>query len=208
MTREPIDAIFLAAGLSRRMGADNKLLLPFAGQPLVRHTAARLLRAGLRRVVAVTGHDAAEVSAALDGLDIEITFNPAFDSGQMRSVSHGLRTLGEGAGAAMIALADMPYLQPADYRNLAAAFQKHGGNRIIVPHFQQERGNPIILPVADVKAVVAGDLNTGCRKLIRDHPDRVFALPVENAAFIRDIDTSAEYSQALKSNHASAPCCG
>ena len=67
---------------------------------------------------------------------------------------------------------------------------------------------PIILPAADVQAVITGALNPGCRKLIRDHPDRVFALPVRSAAFIRDIDTSAQYSQALKSNHASAPCCG
>ncbi len=208
MTSEPINAILLAAGLSRRMGADNKLLLPYAGQPLVRHTAAILLRAGLHRVVAVTGHDAKQVEAALDGLDIEITFNPAFATGQMSSVVHGLQTLGDEAGATMIALADMPYLRPDDYRGLMTAFLGCGGNRIIVPHFHEQRGNPIILPAADVQAVITGDLNTGCRQLIRDHPDRVFAFPVESAAYIRDIDTSAEYSQALKSNVSAAPCCG
>ena len=29
--------ILLAAGLSRRMGAENKLLLPVNGRPMVRH---------------------------------------------------------------------------------------------------------------------------------------------------------------------------
>jgi molybdenum cofactor cytidylyltransferase len=205
---DQITAIVLAAGLSRRMGAENKLLLPYCGQPLARHTASILLRAGFSRVVAVTGHDAPAVEAALAGLDIELCYNPDFAAGQMTSVVHGLRSLGEAPGPAMVALADMPCLQVSDYRAVAAAFRQKGGDRIIVPHYQQERGNPIILPAIDVQVAIAGDINTGCRKLIRDHPDRVFAMPVESSAFVRDIDTSADYGQAVNSSIASAPCCG
>ena len=205
---DQIAAIVLAAGLSRRMGADNKLLLPYGGQPLVRHTASTLLRAGFARVVAVTGHDAPDVEKALAGLDIELCYNPDFAGGQMTSVVHGLRSLGDAPGPAMVALADMPYLQVSDYQAVAAAFHQHGGDRIIVPHFQQQRGNPIILPTIDVQAAIAGDINTGCRKLIREHPDRVFAMPVDSSAFVRDIDTSADYGRAVNSSISPAACCG
>ncbi len=38
-----IDIVLLGAGLSRRMGERNKLLLQFKGQPLIRHVAAQLV---------------------------------------------------------------------------------------------------------------------------------------------------------------------
>ena len=66
----------------------------------------------------------------------------------------------------------------------------------------------IILPAADARAAIAGDINTGCRKLIRDHPDRVIALAVDSSAYVRDIDTSADYGQAVNASVSSAPCCG
>ena len=56
MEQTEVVAVVLAAGLSRRMGPDNKLLLPVAEQPMVRHVVQAALasrRAG--RGHAVTG---------------------------------------------------------------------------------------------------------------------------------------------------------
>ncbi|MEX3010227.1 NTP transferase domain-containing protein [Hoeflea sp. TYP-13] len=206
-----IDAVLLAAGLSRRMGDENKLLLPFGGEPLVRHTATMLMNAGFRQVVVVTGHDAREVEAALDGLDLSVSFNPHFASGQMSSVVHGLHALKERevpAKGVMIALADMPYLQTSDYCDLSRMFFSSGADFIIVPEYLDQRGNPVILPQSQIAAATSGGLNTGCRKLIGNHPERVRAVAVNNSAFVRDIDTAADYGRALKSAFPTAPCCG
>lgn len=46
-----IDVVLLAAGLSKRMGDENKLLLPFDGVPLVRHTARTILASGCRHLI-------------------------------------------------------------------------------------------------------------------------------------------------------------
>ena len=50
-----VAAILLAAGLSRRFGARNKLLAGIEGQPLIRRTAEALLGSRARPVVVVTG---------------------------------------------------------------------------------------------------------------------------------------------------------
>lgn len=60
--------ILLAAGLSRRMGAQNKLLLPIQGSPMVRHMAELYLRATSGPVTVVTGHDAPAILDALGDL--------------------------------------------------------------------------------------------------------------------------------------------
>ena len=69
--QQKLDVVLLAAGLSTRMGARNKMLLPFGGKPLIRHVAERLIEADIGRVHAVTGFDGERVAEALQGLDLE-----------------------------------------------------------------------------------------------------------------------------------------
>ncbi|MCE8548441.1 NTP transferase domain-containing protein [Ruegeria pomeroyi] len=52
-----VAAILLAAGLSRRMGARNKLLMSVAGEPMVRHLAQTYLSILTTPLTVVTGHD-------------------------------------------------------------------------------------------------------------------------------------------------------
>ncbi|WP_419908501.1 nucleotidyltransferase family protein [Hoeflea sp.] len=211
---EKLDAVLLAAGLSRRMGAQNKLLLHFHGKPLVRHTASILLNAGFRTVCVVTGHDADAVEDALKGLPAAMTRNPDYRDGQMSSVVHGLRTLLNDpraeapAEGIAIALADMPYLEAGDYRRLARIYREDGARHIIVPEFLGQRGNPVILPPGLAAIASAGDLNTGCRKLIENRPGDVRTVDVRSSAFVRDIDTADDYGRAVRSSHPAAPCCG
>lgn len=207
-----IDVVLLAAGLSRRMGDENKLLLPFEGVPLVRHTAATILASGCRTLTAVIGHDAGAVRSALDGLKIDIVFNPDYEAGQMSSVTCGLDALSGKTGppeaGVMIALADMPYLQAQDYRSLAGLFAGRASRKIIVPQFLGQRGNPVILPQRLCADAARGGLRTGCRHLIDNRPADVHAAEMNNSAFVRDIDTAADYGRAVAFQRPAAPCCG
>ena len=80
-------AILLAAGLSRRMGAQNKLLLPVHGVPLVRYVVDTDTSAIDGPVLVVLGHQAEHVAAALAGSSAERVFNPHYADGQLTSVS-------------------------------------------------------------------------------------------------------------------------
>ncbi|MCR9136535.1 MAG: nucleotidyltransferase family protein [Alphaproteobacteria bacterium] len=209
--RGKIDILLLAAGLSTRMGSANKLLLDFGGQPLVRHTASVLSQCGFESLTVVTGFDARAIGNALRGLPLSLSVNPDFESGQMGSVAHGLRTIRASHPGAprnvMICLADMPYLQKADYQALADAFFSRGGNRIAVPEYAGQRGNPIILPAHLIDEATGGGLNTGCRRLIDNRPEDVDRIRIDNSAFVRDIDTPPDYDNALRDAFPGAPCC-
>ena len=71
----PVTVLVLAAGLSRRMGEANKLLLPLGGEPMVRRVVRQAVDAGPQRVLVVLGHDAPEVEAALEGLPVALVLN-------------------------------------------------------------------------------------------------------------------------------------
>ncbi|MCY6379160.1 nucleotidyltransferase family protein [Hoeflea prorocentri] len=206
-----IDVVLLAAGLSRRMGDENKLLLPFEGVPLVRHTAQTILASGCRSLVVVTGHEADAVRSALDGLPLKTLFNPDYASGQMSTVACGLNAVlstSPQPEGVMIALADMPYLQARDYCSLAGVFADKVCRKIIVPEFLGKRGNPVILPQQLCAQAARGGIRSGCRHLIDKRPADVQAADMNNSAFITDIDTAADYGRAMSSRFPVAPCCG
>jgi len=118
----PVTGIILAAGSATRMGR-NKLLLDLDGEPLVRRAARRAIEAGLDPVLVVLGHDAERTRAALDGLACRAVLNPAWASGQSTSLSAGVAAVPAGADAAVVLLADMPFVDAGMIRAVVA---RHG----------------------------------------------------------------------------------
>lgn len=119
-------AVLLAAGLSRRMGERNKLLIEIGGEPLVRRTAKVYLAAGVD-VHAVLGFEAGQVRAVLEDLPITFVTNPHYEEGQQSSVRAGVESLPPGYDVLLVALADQAALTPADIASLLDAFAACGG---------------------------------------------------------------------------------
>jgi molybdenum cofactor cytidylyltransferase len=136
-----IAGILLAAGLSTRFGR-QKLLQPYRGELLVRKTARCFLEAGLQPVVAVVSSDAA-FGDALAGLPLTMIENAHPEDGISSSIAVGLAALPEATSAALIGVADQPYLTVEAVEQLVRAFSR---GRIVVPRFGNHLGNP---PVFD-----------------------------------------------------------
>ena len=148
-----VSAILLAAGQSRRMGAVNKLLLPFGSGTLLGNTLQNILHANPSEIIAVTGYEAPLVEAALlslesasnaskirknssDGLSpsdeffyasppLRIIHNPNFEQGMTSSIQAGVRAAHPDTQGLMVCLGDMPLLSPTTYRWVLAAFLQH-----------------------------------------------------------------------------------
>ncbi|MCG8421946.1 MAG: NTP transferase domain-containing protein, partial [Proteobacteria bacterium] len=99
-----VGAIVLAAGRSSRMGAENKLLLPVSGEPMVRHPVDAAFGAGLSPVVVVTGHEVEAVRAALAGKPVRFAHNPDFATGLSSSLGRGIAAMDDDVDAAIVLL--------------------------------------------------------------------------------------------------------
>src|SRR5262249_30978843 len=104
-----IAGVLLAAGSSTRMG-ENKLFLDFGGSTLLRRAAQTALDAGLRPLLVVVGHERERVRAELTGFDCTFVINDAHARGMHTSVSEGFSALPHGTAAAVLLLADMPFV--------------------------------------------------------------------------------------------------
>jgi molybdenum cofactor cytidylyltransferase len=181
-------AVLLAAGLSRRMGERNKLLIEIDGEPLVRRTAKTYLQAGVE-VYAVLGHEVELVREALAGLPVSCVENPEYEEGQPSSVRAGVDSLGGAYDAILIALADQPALTPGDVSDLIRAFSESGGGRIVIPYCGERRGNPAVFPAAIVAKIRAAGRYAAYRGFIDKHPELTFRYQAANDHYAIDIDT-------------------
>lgn len=190
-----VSAILLAAGESRRMGAVNKLTLEVDGEPLLRRTARVLLRAALNEIVVVLGHQAEIARDLLQDLPLRLVNNPHAADGQMSSVHCGMQALREPCDGVMICLSDQPLLETVDIDTLVWAFLEDCPRSVLVPTFEGRRGNPIVLARRHRVAILAGDRNLGCKRLIEKNPELVWPLPMENDHCVVDLDTPEDYAR-------------
>jgi len=183
-----IAGLLLAAGLSKRMGAVNKLTLKIGGVEMVRRAARNLIDCGLD-VFVVLGHERDDVAAALSGLDVTLVDNSDYREGQPSSMRAGLKAIGGDYDAVIVALADQPLLDARDLTGLLAAYEGSDETKIMIPFYGGERGNPIVLPRAIVEEIGERPVNFGCRKFIEGNPDRIAVYQAPNDHFTQDIDT-------------------
>lgn len=118
-----ICAILLAAGRSRRFGVADKLLAPVAGEPLALHAAARITEMMPGRRIAVCPDDESSLAQRLAAQGFEIVANPDEELGMSRSLACGIAEAARGAQtAALICLADMPFVTIGHLKELLARF--------------------------------------------------------------------------------------
>ena len=190
-----IGLVLLAAGRSTRFGTSNKLLADLDGEPLVRRTAKALLASRARPLTVVTGHMAAEVTAALKGLDVTIVHNPDYKDGLSASLKVGLKALPSSLDGTIVALGDMPRITGTMVDRLIAGFAPKEGRTIVVPVHGGKRGNPVLFGAelfAEIQAV-AGD--TGARHIIGQHADEVAEVDLASDAIFIDVDTPEALAQ-------------
>ena len=181
--------VILAAGLSRRMGAENKLLADVRDGPMIRKVVENVLNAGLEPPLVVIGHDAQAVSGALEGIAVRYAINPSYAQGLSSSLKSGLAALGPDVDGVLVCLGDMPRVAADDVRAIVTAFDPAQGAEIIVPTFEAKRGNPVLFARRFFPEMLEIRGDVGARHLIGAYADHVREVPREHAGVLFDIDT-------------------
>jgi len=191
-----LTVIVLAAGMSRRMGAVNKLLLSFRGRTILETTLSQIAASGAEEIIVVLGHESERVLPVLENFPVKTTFNPDFAVGMTTSIQAGVKAASEDTEGFMICLSDMPLIEAATYRSLISAFfekKKMDERAILQPVFENTPGNPVIFSAGYKKEIVALTFKEGCKPILQNNLEHVHRLAIPNKSILMDADTEAAY---------------
>ncbi|MBO0346489.1 molybdopterin-binding/glycosyltransferase family 2 protein [Roseibium sp. CAU 1637] len=184
----PVSAVVLAAGLSSRMGPNNKLLATINGEPLIRRVVKAAIASPCDPVIVVSGHQADGIAAALEGLDVIHVHNPDYVEGMGTSLRAGVRALPEDAVGALILLGDMPEIGALQIQQLVDRFVSSQAHSIVAAGTNGRRANPVLWPSCFFPRLseLSGDI--GARAVLEDNRELLEIVEIGEAARL-DLDT-------------------
>jgi CTP:molybdopterin cytidylyltransferase MocA len=193
--------LLLAAGASTRLG-QSKQLLDKGGRALVRRQAELLLGV-CDSLVVVTGADAPQVELQLQGLDLQLVRNPAWQTGMGGSLACGARALA-GVDAVLLVLVDQWRVDAVDLHQLIAAWRAQPEQAVAACWPGCPAGPPVIFPASALPqlANLAGD--TGARSLLASGRLPVQVIELSDAA--HELDTVADLKAFLAYGEGNRNC--
>jgi molybdenum cofactor cytidylyltransferase len=191
-----ICSIVLAAGRSRRMGA-QKLLLPLGDQTVIARIVDEVLLSPVDRIFVVVGPDGARIAEALAGRRVEFVTNPDPEAEMLSSVRCGLRAMPEDCDAVLAVLGDQPGVT-ADV--IAAIVQAYNtsGRGIVIPTHNGRRGHPLLFSMLYRDEILTRHDDVGLRGLLHAHPEDVCELEFSTPNVIDDMDLPEDYERETK----------
>ena len=182
-----ISAILLAAGQSKRMNGENKLIKKINGKPLIKHSVTNILESSIDELIIVTGYQNKILEKIINkNKKIKIIFNEQFTTGMASSIKIGIKNLSKKTKAFFICLGDMPMVNKNIYNQLI----EHIDNReIIIPTFKKQEGNPILFSIAmkDKITNIEGDI--GAKEILKENKDKILNLPINDLAILKNYNT-------------------
>jgi molybdenum cofactor cytidylyltransferase len=179
-----IASILLAAGMARRMGGINKLVVEIDGIPIVARVADALLEANAGPVLVVVGHRAADVRRAMASRNVVFVENRRYEDGLASSLRAAIEAAAD-AEAALVALADMPRLRAEHVRAVVEGYR--AGAAIVAPVYAGRRGHPVLFDARHFDELRGLEGDVGARAILERHG--VCEVPVEDAGIHLDVDT-------------------
>jgi len=183
-----ITAILLAAGLSRRMGKINKLLIDFNESTLLLTAVNEIHNSNIGKLIVVVGYEAEQIIPSLPK-DIKYVMNTSFENGQTSSIQTGLAEIGYG-DSFMICLADMPKLKSNHINQLISFFENiEHSNPIVRPYNNDIPGHPVIFHHSYKDQLLQCVEHDGCKSIIQSNIDKLCKYRTNDNAYFTDIDT-------------------
>lgn len=194
-----VSAVILAAGLSRRMGNDDKLFLPYKGSSIVGHVIDQVGASGVFEVVVVTSpllKTQVEHLKESSCKAFKIVINDDFQDGMTTSIQRGIRSCADESDGWMICLGDMPETRTAEYDYILDQYSlacPADPKALAVPYYCEKKGNPIVFSTAYRTDILTNPHKEGCKEIVRANHTHVVKVQMDTDHVLTDIDTKEDY---------------
>ncbi len=198
----------LAAGMSNRYGKENKLLVPINGKTVLSHAVSNMRNAGYASINLCVGHEAALIRSELENEadDLKFIWIENYEKGQGESIKQAANHVlalakREKIDGFLIALGDMPFIQPKTIQHFSSIFIGNGAKKIVRPIFHdgnvKRLGHPVFFPISFAQKIKLLAADEGAKEIIASYQNDTIYVSCSDKGIIIDLDKRSDF-QKLK----------
>ena len=188
-----ISAIVLAAGQSKRMGGDNKLIKKYNKKYLINHIIGTLIKSKVNKIIVVLGFQKIKVrKITVKNKKINFIFNKNYKSGMASSIKTGLKRILKKNIGFLVVQADMPLISKKIINSLCYAIENNN-KEIVVPIYKINMGNPIGFKSSMIKILNKTKGDSGAKKMIKRNKKKLSLIKVNSKSIFKDFNTQGDF---------------
>ena len=191
-----ISAILLAAGQSKRMQGQNKLLKKYKKKYLINHILNTLVKSKVKNIFLVLGFQNLKVrKIIIKSEKIKCIYNKKYKSGLSSSIQTGLKKISKKNIGFLIVHADMPLVSKRIINVLCSAV-KNKNKEIFVPVYKKKLGNPLAFKYSMIKSLQKIKGDKGAKKIIKTNKSKIKFIKFNSKSILIDFDQLKDFPSA------------
>jgi len=188
-----IKAILLAAGQSKRIKSENKLIKLYKKKPLLNHSLKALHKSKVNKVIIVLGHQQNEIKNVIKKNKKNIiSFNKNFRKGMASSIKVGLKKVSKNDKGFIVVQSDMPFIKSSDINKIYNSIRSKKF-LVHVLKFKNKVGNPIGFDISIVKKFkrIKGDF--GAKFMVKRLKNETKFIKINSLKSFKDFDKASDF---------------
>ena len=183
-----IKAILLAAGQSKRMKSENKLIKLYKKKPLINYSLNVLKKSKVNKIIIVLGYQYKEVKKIIKKNNrIIFTYNKNYKKGMASSIKIGLKKLSKNDNGFIIAQSDMPFVKLSDINKICRSIK----TKQFLVHalkYKNRLGNPIGFDISLIKKFKNIKGQFGAKFMVKRLKNRTNFINTSSLKSFKDFD--------------------
>ena len=188
-----IKAILLAAGQSKRMKSENKLIKLYKNKPLINYSLNVLKKSKVNKIIIVLGHQHKEVKKIIKkNKKIIFTYNKNYKKGMASSIKIGLKKVSKNDDGFIITQSDMPFVKQSDINRICRSIN----SKKFLVHalkYKTRVGNPIGFDSSLIKKFKNIKGKFGAKYMVKRLKNRTNFIKTMSIKSFKDFDKTSDF---------------
>ncbi len=188
-----IKAILLAAGKSKRLKSENKLIKIYKKKPLINHGVKSLIKSKVNKIIIVLGFESKKLKKIIKkNRKISFTFNKYYKKGMSSSIKQGLKKISKKDKGFIIVQSDMPFITTSNINKICNSIttKKY---LIHILRYKNQMGNPIGFDISILDKFKKIKGNIGAKYMVKKLKNRANFIAVSSKKFFKDLDKPSDF---------------
>ena len=188
-----IKAILLAAGQSKRMKSENKLIKLYKNKPLINYSLNVLTKSKVNKIIIVLGYQFKEVKKIIkNNKKIIFTYNKNYKQGMASSIKIGLKKISKNDKGFIVAQSDMPFVKQSDINKICRSIN----SKKFLIHalkYKTRVGNPIGFDSSLIKKFKNIKGQFGAKFMVKRLKNRTNFINTSSLKSFKDFDKVSDF---------------